>query len=50
MLYFVKDNTLHRFPSPKRCGVQRVKEKLRDTVPHGVEQCVYCLKRWSDDE
>lgn len=50
MLYFVKDNTLHRFPVTKRCGAEREKEKLRDTVPHGVEECIYCLKRWPGDE
>ena len=50
MLYFVKDNVLHRFPAPKRCGVERDNEKLRDTVPYGVEKCVYCLKRWPNDE
>ena len=50
MLYFIKDNTLHRFPAPKRCGVKRDSEKLRDTVPNEVEKCVYCLKRWLGDE
>lgn len=50
MLYFVKDNTLHRFPVPKRCRVQRDKEPLRDTIPHGVEECAYCMLRWSEDD
>jgi hypothetical protein len=50
MLFFVKDNTLHRFPVPKRCGVERNSEKLRDTVPHEVKKCVYCLSRWPADE
>jgi len=50
MLYFVKDNVLHRFPAPKRCWVERDNEKFRDTVPYGVEKCVYCLKRWPGDE
>lgn len=50
MLFFIQDNTLHRFPRPKRCNVKREEEKLRDTIPHGVQQCVYCMKRWPGDE
>ncbi len=50
MLYFVKENTVHKFPTPKRCGVIRQKEQLRDTIPHGVEECVYCMRRWPGDE
>lgn len=50
MMYFVKDNTIHRFPVPQRCRVQREKEQLRDTIPHGVEKCIYCLRRWPGDE
>lgn len=47
MLYFVKDRVLHRFPAPKSCGVQRTAdEKLRDTIPHDIEECIYCLKNW----
>jgi hypothetical protein len=50
MLYFVKDNRLHRFPVPKRCGVLRDKETFRDTIPHNVEQCSYCMHRWPGDD
>ena len=48
MLYFVKGDTLHRFPVPERCEAQRDKEKLRDTIPYDVEKCPYCLGRWPD--
>ncbi len=50
MLYFVKDNTLHRFPVPERCGAQHDKEPLRDTIPHGVVECIYCMRRWPGDD
>ena len=50
MLYFVKDNKIHRFPVPKRCGAKHGDESLRDTLPHGAEECVYCLNRWPDEE
>ena len=46
MLYFVKENHLHRFPVPKRCGTTYDHEALRDTIPHGVEECTCCLRRW----
>lgn len=44
MLYFVQDNKLHRFPVPLRCGVKYNREPLRDTIPHGVEECINCLR------
>ena len=44
MLYFVKDNTLHRFPVPKRCGEERSKEPLGDAIPNGVKECIYCMQ------
>ncbi|MDK2848036.1 MAG: hypothetical protein PWP34_1389 [Desulfuromonadales bacterium] len=50
MLYFIKDNTLHRFHQPKRCKVKRENETLRDTIPHNVEQCIYCMRRWPGDD
>lgn len=50
MHYFIKDNKLHRYPVPKRCGVQFKKEILRDTIPHNVEQCIYCMRRWPEDD
>lgn len=34
ILYFVRDNRLHRFPIPKRCLVPRDDEPLRDTPFH----------------
>ncbi len=50
MLYFIKGNKLHRFPGPKRCGIQRENEKLRDTIPLDVDQCIYCMGRWPGDD
>jgi hypothetical protein len=50
MLFFVKDNRLHRFPVPKRCGVRHENETLRDTVPHTVEECIFCMHRWPGDD
>lgn len=50
MLYFLKGNKLHRYPPPKRCGEKYENETLRDTIPHGIEKCVYCLHRWPDEE
>lgn len=49
MLYFVKDNRIHLFPVPLRCGAKRDREPLRDTIPHDVEECDYCMRRWPDD-
>jgi hypothetical protein len=50
MLYFVKENKLHRYPLPQRCGEKYEKEALRDTIPHGVEECPYCLHRWPGED
>lgn len=50
MLYFVQNNQLHRYPVSKRCGAVRSKEPLRDTVPHHVEECLYCMRHWPGDE
>ena len=50
MHYFIKDNKLHQYPVPKRCGVHHQKETLRDTIPHGVEQWIYCMGRWPEEE
>ena len=46
MLYFLKNNTIHRFPPPKRCTAEYVQEILRDTVPHSVAECPYCMRYW----
>ncbi len=50
MLYFIKDNTVHRYPLPKRCPARYQEEQLRDTIPHGTVDCVYCMQRWPEDE
>lgn len=50
MMYFIKENMIHRFPPPKRCGAVRSKEQLRDTIPYDVEQCVHCMRWWPEDE
>jgi hypothetical protein len=50
MLYFVQGNRLHRFPVPLRCGVKYKWEPLLDTIPHGMEECVHCMRRWPAGE
>jgi hypothetical protein len=50
MLYFVKENKLHRYPVVKRCTAVYGKEQLRDTIPTDVEKCIYCLGSWPGDE
>ena len=47
MLYFVKDNILHRFPVPMRCGVQFSREAIKqsDNIPPGVKECEHCMRR-----
>lgn len=50
MQYFVKKNLVHSFPTGRRCGASYDNEQVRDTVPHGVSHCVYCLHRWPADE
>lgn len=49
MLYFVKDNKIHRFPVPKRCSAKRSSEPLRDTIPRNVEECEYCMRLWPEE-
>lgn len=49
MFYFVKNNTLHRFPVPMRCGVIRENEPLEDSIPKAVSECIYCMRRWPDE-
>lgn len=48
MLYFIKDNTLHKFPVPEPCQVKREKQILRDTIPYDVELCIHCMGYWPD--
>ncbi len=50
MLYFVKENKLHQYPVPKRCKEVYTKEQLRDTIPHGVEECPYCTRNWPEEQ
>lgn len=50
MLYFVKEGKLHTYPVVKRCTAVYTKEQLRDTIPHGVEECVCCLGNWPEKE
>ena len=49
MLYFIKDNVLHSFPVSGRCGCIYEKEILRDTIPHDVKQCEFCINFWPGD-
>lgn len=51
MYYFIKeDKTIHKFPVPKRCSARYEQEQLRDTVPHWVIECPYCMKHWPNEE
>jgi len=50
MLYFIKDNRLHKFPVPKRCQVIREKQILRDTIPHDVDLCSDCMGYWPNEK
>jgi hypothetical protein len=46
MLYFIKENTIHQYPVGKRCTALYEREQLRDTIPHGVVECPYCMRSW----
>ena len=50
MLYFIKDNKLHRYPTPSRCSAKYENEQLRDTIPHTAEECAYCLRLWPGED
>ena len=50
MLYFVKDGKLHRYPMSRHCSVRYEAEHLQDYVPQDVEGCIYCMRRWPDEE
>lgn len=51
MYYFIKeDKTIHKYPVPKRCSAVYEREQLRDTVPHWVIECPYCMKHWPNEE
>ena len=49
-MFFIKNNTIHRYPLPQRCPARYEGEQLRDTILHGTEECVYCMHRWPEDE
>ena len=46
MLYFIQQDTIHRYPVDKRCPAVYRREQLRDTIPHEVAECPYCMKLW----
>lgn len=50
MLYYIKQNTIHRYPEPPRCEARHENEVFRDTVPHGVEKCDYCMHWWPEGD
>ena len=50
MLYFVKDNKIHRYPTSKRCSAKRSGEPLRDTILRNVEECEFCMRWWPGDK
>ena len=50
MLYFVKGKNIHCYPVPERCGTLYENEQLRDTIPHGVQECPYCMRKWPEDQ
>lgn len=50
MYYFVKGNIIHCYPVPGRCGATYRDEQLRDTIPHGVQECPYCMRKWPHDQ
>jgi hypothetical protein len=46
MLYFIKENVIHEYPVTKGCSEVYTQQQLRDTVPHGVKECPYCMREW----
>ena len=50
MLYFIKENRIHKYPVPPRCAAKYEQEQLRDTIPHAAEECLYCMRRWPGDD
>jgi len=44
MLYFVKNNMIHHYPVPLRCGVQRDREPIFDNIPEEVSACRNCMR------
>jgi hypothetical protein len=50
MLLFIQQNKIHQYPVAKRCSAVYQREPLRDTVPHEVQQCPYCMRFWPENE
>ena len=46
MLLFIQQNKIHQYPVAMRCSAVYRQEPLRDTIPHGVKQCPFCLSLW----
>lgn len=50
MLYFIKENTIHRYPPGKRCSARYEQERLGDVIPYDAKKCPYCLALWPQDK
>lgn len=50
MLYFIKKDTIHRYPVAKSCSAAYQQEQLRDTILRAVTECPYCLRVWPGKE
>ena len=50
MLLFIQQNKIHRYPVAKRCSAVYQQEQLRDTIPHDVKRCPYCLNTWPGEK
>ncbi|GFO56195.1 hypothetical protein GMSM_32020 [Geomonas sp. Red276] len=48
MLYFIKNHVIHQYPVANGCSARYDEEQLRDTIPHNVKECPYCLRTWPD--
>jgi hypothetical protein len=46
MLMFIQQHKIHTYPVAGRCSAAYRQEQLRDTIPHDVKQCPYCLGFW----
>ena len=46
MLLFIQQGKIHHYPVSRRCSAVYQQEPLRDTVPHHVKQCPYCMHLW----
>jgi hypothetical protein len=50
MLLFVQQNRIHQYPVAKHCSAVYQQEQLRDTIPHGVKKCPYCMNTWPGEK